>query len=80
MPLGTFWLQCFHCKADVLLASTADGELHDHDRQSEDQEEQDVDQHERGSSVLSRDEREPPDITQADRTTCGQENKPDATG
>ena len=61
----------------ILLRGPAEGQLHDQNREAEDRQKQQIQQHEHPAAALSGDERKPPDIAQADRTTGRQKDKSD---
>ena len=74
---AALWLEDVKGECRALLARTADGKLHDHDGQAENHEENQVQQHEGCSSVLTRDVWKAPDVANADGAACRDENKSD---
>ena len=63
-----------------LLACAADGELHHHDGQAQDNQEDQVDQDECGTAVLAGDVGEAPDVAQSDCATRADKKEADAGG
>ena len=60
------------------LARTTYGELHHHDRQSQHDQEDEVQDNERRTAILAGDVGKTPDVAKADGATGGHENEPDA--
>lgn len=58
--------QCIEGKTDVLLAGPSNGEFHDHDRKTEDDEKQDVDEHKSSPAVPAGNKGKSPYISQSD--------------
>ena len=59
----------------AFLAGAADRELHRHDRQAEDEQEDHVTQHESAAAVLTDHPRKFPDISHADGAACAEQNE-----
>jgi len=62
---------------DVAAARPPQRQLHDHDRKTEREQKPQIDQNEDRPAVLSADEREAPDVAEADRAAGGQKNEAD---
>ena len=62
----------------TLVAGTAHGELHGHDGQTQNDEEQQVEQHESAAAALTCHVRELPHISDADRAAGGKEDEPES--
>ena len=62
----------------ALVAGTAHGELHGHDGQAQNDEEQQVEQHESAAAALTCHVRELPHISDADRAAGGKEDEPES--
>ncbi len=74
-PFAAFLLQRTVDIKRAGLGGTSHRKFHDHDRQSQHQQADDVHQHEASAAVLSAHPGELPDISAADRAACGQHDE-----
>ncbi len=75
VPLGSLGLQHVEGAGDAPLAPPAHGQLHDHHRQAQDHQEQQIDEHKGPAAILTGDIGEPPHISQPDGTACRDQQK-----
>ena len=62
----------------AFLARATDGEFHDHDRQAQDNQKDEIQQHERAAAVFARNVWETPDVAQTDSAARGDEDEAQA--
>ena len=62
----------------AFLAGTAHGELHHHDGQAQNDQEDQIEQHERAAAVFAGDIGETPHVSKADGAACGHQNEAQA--
>ena len=75
VPFAALRLEYVERLRDAFLARPTDRKFHNHDRQSQQRQEQQIQQHKGCAAVLAGDIRKTPDIAQTDRTACGNQKK-----
>jgi hypothetical protein len=75
MPAASLWLKLMVKLNDALLAGSAERELHRHNRDSHDDEKQEIDQNEDAAAVLTDHIRKLPNVPDADRAAGAEQNK-----
>ena len=75
VPLGALGLQAVKGQRGAAAAGAAHGELHDHDGQPQNDQEQQIDQHKGRSAVFARDVGKAPYIAQADGAPGGDQDE-----
>ena len=79
VPVSARRLQHVEGPGDGALGAAAHGELHDHDGQSQDHQEDEVHDEEGRAAVLAGDVGEAPDVAEADGAAGGDEDEPQTT-